>query len=35
MIDEEHALMGLGSCGMVAIVNVLRREIVSELNMGL
>ena len=26
--------MGLGACGIVTIVNVLKREIVSELDLG-
>jgi hypothetical protein len=34
MIDKENALIGFGACGIVTIVNVLRREIVSELDLG-
>jgi len=34
MINEDHALMGFGSCGLITIVNILNKEVVAELDMG-
>ena len=34
MVDEDRALMGFGTCGLLAVVDIRSREVVGEYNLG-
>lgn len=34
MINEDKALLGFGTCGVVAVVSITTKEVIGEFNLG-